>query len=100
MCTEPVGQLVDALEASSPRSRMMSVAPNSLTERDSIGVASQQDDLFGAELRGDDAAEPNRAVSDNGRGLAGLDLAATAAWWPVHMTSASVSSDGISASSG
>ena len=54
-------------------------------ERDPVGVAAEQDDLLGAEaLRGDHAAEADRAVADDRRGLAGADPgAATAAWWPV-----------------
>ena len=69
-------------------------------QRDPVGVAAEHDDLLRAEAaRGDHAAEADRAVADDRGDLAGPHRAATAAWWPVAMTSESVSSDGISASS-
>ena len=86
--------------ASSPRSLTTSVAPNSLRERDPVGVAAHDDDLLGPEaLGGDDAAQADRAVADDGDACRRATRAATAAWWPVPITSESVSSDGISASS-
>ena len=70
-------------------------------ERDPVRVAAEEDDPLRAEpLRGDHAAEADGAVADDGGGLAGADPGARrAAWWPVAITSVSVSSDGISASS-
>ena len=69
-----------------------------LSERDPLRVAAKQDDPVGAEtLRCDHAAEPDGAVADDGDRLAGADLRCQrAAWWPVPITSVSVSSDGIS----
>ncbi len=67
-------------------------------ESDAIGVTAEEDDLLGAEpARGDDSAESDRTVTDDRDDLSGCDLAASAAWWPVPITSVSVSRDGISA---
>ena len=46
-------------------------------ERDPVGVTAEDDDLLGAEPRGGDhAAQADRAVADDGHGLAGSDLGA------------------------
>ena len=48
-------------------------------ERDAVGMAAEDDDLLGAEPpRGDHAAEPDGAVADDGRRLAGPDAGARA----------------------
>ena len=47
-----------------------------------------------------DGGEADRAVADHGDNVARGTPALTAAWWPVHMTSESVSSDRSISSSG
>ena len=43
-------------------------------QRDAIGMATQNDDLFGAEaLGGDDAAQADRAVADHGHFFSVVD---------------------------
>lgn len=57
------------------------------------------DDLLGAQpLRGDDAAQADDAVADDATRWPGRTRAMTAAWWPVPITSESVSSEGMRAS--
>ncbi len=46
-----------------------------MRERNPVLVAAHDDDLRGAEpLGGDHAAEPDRAVADDGNALSGTDL--------------------------
>ena len=94
---EAAGQLLDALD------RLLAALADDVGgaelagERDPVGVAAQDDDLLGAEaLGGDHAAQADGAVADDGDAiLPGATPATTAAWWPVPITSESVSSDGM-----
>ena len=67
MRAESAGQFADALHRlSSPRSLTMSVAPNSVGQRNPVGMAAEDDDPLGAEaLRGDHAAQSDGAVADH-----------------------------------
>ena len=71
-----------------------------LGQRNPVRMATQDDDLLGAKpLRRDDAAEATAPSPTTATVWPGPTLATTAAWWPVPITSDSVSSEGISASS-
>ena len=86
--------------ASSPRSLTTSVAPKSLASairsgwRPRMKICSAPSRLAAITPHRPTAPSPTTATS-----LPGATLAARAAWWPVPITSESVSSDGISASS-
>ena len=72
----------------------MSVAPNSVASAWRSAWRRQRDDPLGAEaLGGQHAGQADGAVADDGDRVAGLTPAQTAAWWPVAMTSESVSSE-------
>ena len=95
---EAAGQLADALDG-----RVATLADDVGRaelpgQRDAVRVAPEQDDLLGAEPPGgDDAAEPDRAVADDGDGLARPDLRRERRVVARPHTSESVSSDGINA---
>ena len=74
---------------------------SSSPERDPLGVAAEQDDPVRAETlrrRSRRTARPRRRRRPR-RSCPGRPSPRRAAWWPVPITSVSVSSDGISASS-
>jgi hypothetical protein len=86
--------------ASSPRSRTTSVAPNSCPSATRSGllpsrmICSPPSRFAAITPQRPTAPSPTTATESPGP-----TLAATAAWWPVPITSDSVSSDGMSASS-
>jgi hypothetical protein len=98
--TEAAGQFPNALDSLVAAFTDDVGGAELLPERYALGVVAEQDDLLGLEaLGGDHTAGPTAPSPTTATDLPGPTFAATAAWWPVPMTSVRVSSDGISASS-